>query len=132
MRVDSASQVDVRPALPNVRFADNTTQVGVTVDQGLWNSCTFFVAAGTLADADATFTVLVEDSADNVTFSAVDDLYLIGTEAGASFVFSDDNTVHKIGYIGPNRYARISIVPANNSGNADVSAVAVLGNSRHR
>ena len=62
--------------------------------------------------------------------AAVPDEFLLGTEAGASFQFDDDNEVRKIGYIGPKRYVRLTITPAANTGNADISAVAVLGCGR--
>jgi hypothetical protein len=132
MMRDSCSEAKVVPALYPTRVADNTPIVGPTIDLLGNNTCTIYIAAGTLADIDATFTVLVEDSADNSTFAAVDDTYLIGTEAAASFLFSDDNTAHKIGYVGPKRYARLTITPANNTGNADLGAVAVLAGARHR
>lgn len=85
------------------------------------------LVTGTLSDADATFTVLIEDSADNATFAAVDDANLIGTEALASFDFSNDNVCRKIGYTGGKRYVRATITPANNTGNLFVAGIWVLG-----
>ncbi len=46
-------------------------------------------------------------------------------------MFSDDNAAKKIGYIGPKRYVRPTITPSGNTGNADISIVAILGGARH-
>ena len=93
------------------------------------SSLTFAIATGSLADADATFTVLVEDadeSAFNVTNAAVADADLLGTEALASFIFSDDNKVFKIGYKGNKRYVRLTITPATNTGAALLCVIAIV------
>ena len=58
---------------------------------------------------------------------AVVDEQLLGTEAGASFIFSDDNAVRKLGYLGGKRYVRLTITPASNTGAWLVSAVAIQG-----
>ena len=62
--------------------------------------------------------------------AAVADADLLGTEALASFIFSDDNKCFKLGYIGSKRYTRLTITPSGNSGTpsgALLSAVAILG-----
>jgi hypothetical protein len=63
---------------------------------------------------------------------AVVDEQLLGTEAGASFIFSDDNAVRKLGYLGGKRYVRLTITPASNTGAWLVSAVAIKGTPRKR
>ena len=91
----------------------------------------FAIATGSIADADATFTVLVEDG-DNSALSdaaAVADAELNGTEALAAFQFDDDNETRKIGYIGNKRYVRLTITPAANASAAVICAVAILGNA---
>ena len=63
--------------------------------------------------------------------AAVADADLIGTEAGASFLFSDDNKVFKIGYKGTKRYVRVTITPANNgAGNIYPAGVWIKGHPR--
>jgi hypothetical protein len=57
----------------------------------------------------------------------VADAYLLGTELGAAPDFDDDNKVGKIGYIGPKRYVRVTITPANNTGNIFLAGVWVQG-----
>ena len=45
----------------------------------------------------------------------------------ASFVFSDDDKVFKLGYKGNKRYTRLTITPVNNASAALISAVALRG-----
>lgn len=112
-----------------VSVSDTTAQVSEIIDTLGFDALTFFIAAGSLADADATFTVLVEDgAAANLSdAAAVDDAYLVGTEALASFIFSDDNKVFKIGYKGSKRYVRLTITPGANASAALLCVIPVLG-----
>lgn len=88
----------------------------------------FAIATGSLADADATFTVLIEESDDSGMSgkTAVADADLLGTEALASFIFSDDNKCFKVGYKGIKRYVTLTITPTGNTGAALLCAVAIL------
>jgi hypothetical protein len=113
--------------LAPVAITDNTARVGTVVDLAGFDALKYSIAIGTLADADAAFTVLVEDSDDNATYTAVDDKFLLGTEAAASFTFADDNKVRSIGYNGSKRYNKITITPANNTGSAVFGVTAILG-----
>jgi hypothetical protein len=126
---DMHNNIDVRRAISPVVATDDTALVSEIIDTVGYGSLEFLIAAGTLADTDATFTVLVEDG-DNSSLTdnaAVADSGLLGTEAGASFQYDDDDGVFKIGYRGNKRYARLTITPANNTGNAPIAALAVLG-----
>ena len=101
---------------PVAAGTDNTAYVSEIIDTANFDATEFLILIGANTDADATFTVLVEDGAaanlsDN---AAVADAYLLGTEAGASFTYANDNETRKIGYIGPKRYVRVTITPANN------------------
>lgn len=115
---------------PAAATTDNTAFVSQIVDTRGYGSVEFAILTGSLADADATFTVLVEDGdASNLSdAAAVADSELLGTEALASFVFSDDDKVFKIGYVGNKRYVRVTVTPANNTGNAFVAGLWILGN----
>jgi len=117
---------------PAAAVADNTAFVSQIVDMAGYDAAEFFLLTGALADADATFTVLVEDgNAANLSdAAAVPDVFLLGLETQASFTFADDDKVFKIGYVGPKRYARVTVTPANNSGNAFVAGLWVLGHPR--
>ncbi len=114
---------------PGTAPTDNTAVVSSIVDRLGFGSVTFVLLTGTLADADATFTVLVEhgDAADLSDAEAVPDTLLIGTEALAGFTFADDNKARKIGYAGGKRYQRVTITPAGNASAANLGAVAILG-----
>lgn len=101
---------------PVVAGTDNTPYVSEIIDTANFDATEFLILIGANTDADATFTVLVEDgdAANLSDNAAVADAYLLGTEALASFDYSDDNETRKIGYIGPKRYVRVTITPANN------------------
>ena len=85
------------------------------------------IITGTLADADATFAVTMDegDVSDLTGSNAVATADMLGTLAAASFTFADDNKVFKIGYIGIKRYVRLTITPSANTGNADIAVVAI-------
>jgi hypothetical protein len=114
---------------PAAAVTDNTAKVGSIIDRLGYNSLTYVIQTGSLADADATFTVLLEhgDDPSLSDAAAVPDDDLVGTEALAGFTFADDNETRKLGYTGGKRYTRLTVTPANNAGNAFVSAVAILG-----
>jgi hypothetical protein len=129
---DLFHNVTVARALSPVSVSDNTAQVGQIIDRQGYGSLTFAVGLGSLADADATFAVLVEhgDAANLSDAAAVDDVDLLGTEALAGFTFADDNATRKIGYGGAKRYVRLTITPAANASAALFGAVALLGEPR--
>lgn len=126
---DLHNNIHVARALSPVSVADNTAQVSQIIDRQGYESLEFVIATGSLADADATFVVLVEDGeASNLSdAAAVSDTNLLGTEVQAGFQFDDDNEVRKIGYLGDKRYVRVTITPANNASASLLSVVAVLG-----
>lgn len=119
---------------PVAAGTDNTAYVSEIIDTANFHSTEFVVLVGANTDANATFTVLVEDGdASNLSDNAaVADAYLLGTEASASFTAaSDDNTVKKIGYIGAKRYVRVTITPAgNDSGNIFIAGVWAQSGAR--
>lgn len=125
---DLMNLIDVKRVISPVSVADNTAQVGQIIDRKGFDGLTYLIATGSLADADATFTVLLEhgDAANLSDAVAVPDDDLIGTEALAGFVFSDDDKCRKLGYKGAKRYTRLTITPAANASAALLCAVAVL------
>jgi hypothetical protein len=112
-----------------ITVADNTAIVSGIVDLQAVEACEFIIATGTLADADATFTTLIEegDASDLSDAAAVADIDLLGTEAEASFTFAEDASAFKIGYIGSKRYVRCTVTPANNTGSAPIAIIALHG-----
>jgi len=128
---DLYNNLAIRRAISPVSVADNTAQVSQIIDRQGFDSLVFGIAIGSVADADATFTVLVEDGNDSglSDAAAVADAELNGTEAAAGFQFDSDNQTRKIGYNGIKRYVRLTITPANNASAALLSAVAILGHA---
>ncbi|HEY0116283.1 MAG TPA: hypothetical protein VGB54_11215 [Allosphingosinicella sp.] len=127
--LDLYSRLAVRRAVSPQSDGDNTALASQIIDRQGFTGLLFAIAIGSVADADATFTTLVEHGdADNLSdAAAVPDAELNGSEAAASFQYDDDNETRKIGYVGNKRYVRLTITPANNASAALVSAIAVLG-----
>jgi hypothetical protein len=121
-----------RAIAPVAAVTDDTPFVSEILDTANFSDNELIIQLGTLADVDATFTVLLEDG-DNSALSdaaAVADAYLLGTEAEAGFDYDDDNGTRKLGYIGPKRYIRATITPANNTGNVFLSATWAQSGAR--
>jgi hypothetical protein len=125
---DLTNLIDLKRVISPVSVADTTAQVGQIIDRRGFDSLTYVIATGSIADADATFTVLLEegDASNMSDAAAVADADLIGTEALAGFQFDDDNECRKLGYKGAKRYTRLTITPVANASAALLSAVAVL------
>lgn len=124
---DLFNSINPKRGLSPVSVADNTAQVCQVVDRAGYDSVTYLIASGSLGDAGAEFTVLLEESDTNFSGAAVADADLLGTEALASFIQSDDDKVFKIGYKGNKRYTRLTITPTNNATAALLCVIAVLG-----
>jgi hypothetical protein len=119
--------IDIKPGIvPAAAVTDNTGFVSQILDMQNLQSAEFVILTGSLADADATFTMLAEEGeqpnlSDN---TAIDDRDLLGLESQASFSFVADNKVFKLGFRpSGKRYKRLTITPANNTGNAFVAGV---------
>jgi len=126
---DLMNNINVKRVISPVSVADTTAQVGQVVDGQGFGSVTYLIATGSIADVDATFTVLLEEcDTSGGTYTAVADADLLGTEVLAAFQFDDDNECRKLGYIGSKRYTRMTITPVLNASAALLAAVAVLGN----
>lgn len=127
---DMANNIDVKRALsPVVAGTDNTAYVSQILDTRGAGSAMLAIMIGANTDADATFTVLLEESDDSGMSgqNAVADADMNGTEVLAGFQFDDDNECRKLGYTGNKRYIRATITPANNgAGNIYMSAVWLL------
>lgn len=134
MLQDLHNNIRITTAIAPVAAAPtgNTAVVSTILDTIDFTACEFVIGLGSIADVDATFTILVEDGAasDLSDNAAVADEHLLGTESPA-FLFSDDNKTYKIGYIGPKRYVRVTITPASNSGNFCHSALWIQAHPRN-
>lgn len=124
MKFDLMNRLAMKRAISPVSISDNTAAVSQVLDMRGQMAACLAILTGSLADADATFTVLLEESdASGSGFAAVADADLIGTEALAGFTFADDDKVRKLGYKGSKRYIRATITPANNASAALLAAV---------
>jgi hypothetical protein len=130
---DLYNDIGVVRAISSVSVADDTPQVSEIIDRADYESLTFVTNIGSVADSNATFTVLVEDGDESnmSDAAAVSDDFLIGTEAEASFTFADDNETRKIGYVGQKRYVRYTVTPAGNASAALFGVLAILGSARN-
>jgi hypothetical protein len=130
---DMTKNVQAKRVLSPVSVADNTAQVGQVIDHQGYDGALYTILIGSAADADATFTVLLEESdASGGAYTAVADADMNSqganaAETDAAFQFDDDNEVRKIGYHGQKRYTRLTITPASNSSAAVLAAVCHLG-----
>jgi len=132
------NNIQVKRVISPVSVADNTAQVGQIIDRLGFESLAYIISLGSIADADATFAVLLEegDAANLSDAAAVADVGMVSQTAGtapetaAGFQFDDDNEVRKLGYVGNKRYTRLTITPSANASAALLSAVAALGHPR--
>lgn len=132
---DMAHNIQVKRVISPVSVADNTAQVGQIIDHLGYESATYCINLGSIADADMTATVLLEesDASDMTGANAVADADMISQTAGiapevaAAFQFDSDNQVRKLGYIGFKRYTRLTITPSANASAALLSALCILG-----
>lgn len=118
---------------PVAATTDNTAYVSQILNRLGYESAAFVLLTGSLADVDATFTVLVEhgDVSNLSDAAAVPDDMLNGTELLAAPLFSGDDKVFKIGYVGAKQYVRVTVTPAANTGNVFLAGVWVLGHANN-
>ncbi|HQS18788.1 hypothetical protein [Reyranella sp.] len=131
---DMANNITPKPVLAPAVGTDDTALVGAIIDRLGFDSLTYLIQTGTLADAGATWTALLEESDDSGMSgaNAVADTDLIGTEALAGFTQAADGKCLKLGYVGAKRYTRLTLTPSGNAGNAPISAMALLGMPHQR
>lgn len=134
MMKDLANALKLSLAEPPVAAQTNsdTAIVSAILDTQGFFGAVFAGIFGTNTDANATFTVLVEDGDDAALGdnAPVADEYLTGVEA-MSLDYADDNKVFKIGYTGPKRYVRVTLTPSgNNSGDIFFAGIWIQGHPR--
>jgi hypothetical protein len=127
---DGRSNFAFDRAISPVDVTDNTAQVSEIIDLMGYDSCTVVFGCGTIADAGAEFTPLLEegDESDLSDNSAVADADMVPSSgAEAFFTEADDDEVYSISYIGSKRYIRLTITPTNNAASAPIAAFWVRG-----
>jgi len=132
---NTTKMLNVLPPAANANLG-TTALVCNTVDMRGFDACEYVILLGALTDADAVYSVLVEDGntssgttnlSDNV---AIPDAKLIGTEVQAAFQFGDDLGVRKIGVMvsACGRYSRLTITPTTTAdlGNSPIAVLCIL------
>lgn len=104
---DQASSVSIEESLNPA--ARTTAANGAGVDTRPYDSATFLLRFG--AVADGFFTFVLQESTDNITFTAIAAGDLIGTTLTAfgGSPATNANTVKKVGYKGNLRHLRVRI-----------------------
>lgn len=129
---DGSTLVKASTAVAALVGGGNGLVTGLVIDTAEFDTLTFVFQVGIMADGGATWTVTVydDDAAGMGTEAVVADEFLIGTEAAVGWDQDDDATVRKIGYIGPKRYVRVKVQPADNASSDPFSCVAIQGHSK--
>ena len=121
---DSVNNIHILRCISPTRVSDNTVQTSQIIHTQGYQGLAFAISTGTLADANATFKVEIQDSATQTgsDFTAVASEWLILKDnIPSDFTYDDDNRVSLVGYIGHQPYVRVVVTPSANTGNADIS-----------
>jgi len=107
---------------PAAATTDNTAWTSQIVDMQGYDATEFIGCTGSLADADATFaiTVTVGDASnlsDGVSYTVA--------QGDTSFTFAADDSTFKLAVVTTYRYARVTVTPSNNTGNAFLAGMWV-------
>lgn len=132
MRLDHHSNIKCSRAFSPANTTDDTAMVSQILDTEGFFANELCIISGSIADANVTFTLLLEegDSATLTDAASVADANMIGTESGGTPLFSDDNKVWKLGYIGSKRYIRATLTPSGNTGDCYVAMIWCQGHPR--
>lgn len=93
-----------------------------------FTSVVIVAIAGTITDG--THTVTVQDSDDGTTFAAAAAADVRG--GPVALVAANSNTIAELGYDGPKRYVRASVVVSGATTGGTVGALAILGGETAR
>ena len=107
---DLHNLISVTTAIALTAVADGEDVAGVAIDRQGSDGLEFIFQVG--AYTDGSVTPLIEESDDNVTYTAVADADLTNTEASAALSAAG---VSSIGYIGDKRYVKATAATAAGS-----------------
>jgi hypothetical protein len=114
----------IKPVQSLVPINRNAAANGIGVDTTGFNSAAVVFSTGAIGGTTPAFTFEVQESADNVNFTAVADADIRGLEP----VVTTANQVATVGYIGNKRYIRASLkAVAGTTPTLDCSATVILG-----
>lgn len=134
---DILASIDVVKVFAPADVTDNTPMVGAIIDMSAYLGGFYAIQSGTLADAGASWTPLLEesDASDLSGSNEVDDVDMLpagtGQEAAAAYLQTDDGEVHTLGYVGNKRYHRLTVTPAGNASSGPF-AIVWVGLKRYR
>ena len=126
---DLFNNLDPINVLAESTISSDTSTPGASVDMQFFYALLIFLTNTNVTVGD--ISLLIEDSPDNSNWTAVEDKFLIGTEAGTLIDSTTTGQTAKIGYRGPQRYVRASLVSDNSAAAVGVGIKAVLGGARH-
>lgn len=96
--------------------AVTTTLNGTGVDTAGFHAIALLIALGVFAGTGPTATVQVQDSPDNVTFTAVPAASLAGGGVIPQITPANANTMVRRGYVGLQRYVRVAVTAIAGTG----------------
>lgn len=102
---------------------------GSGVDLQGYEGATVVINVGTRTDSN--FPIVLKESTDNTTYSAVADADILGTQPTISGM---SNAIYQFGYKGTKRYIRVdsTFKAGGASAGASISAIIVRGFKRHQ
>lgn len=107
---------------------DNTALTAKLTRSNANDVDTIVLLLGSVADADVTFTAAIQESDDDVTYTTVNARDYAGTLTGIQY--DDDNSTHVFSYWGNKKYVKLTVTPANNTGNITWGALSITGVGR--
>lgn len=107
---------DIAPAQSLSPRAVTAAVNGAGVDLRGFDSATFLVDTGTITGTTPTATVALQESDDNVTFTAIAAADLLGGALPASIDPTNDDTLYRRGYLGTRRYVRVAVTAVSGTG----------------
>jgi len=118
-------------------ITSDTTTVGAVIDTQRYESLEF---VGYASITDGTYTFVMEESKDDVTYTPVGSDFVLYTGRKASPTddlptlvnATDNDTWFRFGYVGKDRYVRLSVVSASTTSGATLNICAVLEHFRNQ
>lgn len=127
---EDKNQISPKAAIFPQAMSGTTDIVGTIIDTRGFESVTFILTTDAIAASSLAAQLLIEDGNDSglSDAAAVDDAYLIGTEAATAITQASDKVALSIGYVGAKRYVRATLDITTNNGTDKIGCTAFLGN----
>ena len=128
---DLHHKVSQSAGLTSQTIGSNTTTLGEIIDTKGFTALEFLLLSGTLTDGAYAVTLL-EALEGDPTMAAATAVSTEETLGDADYALDDDDTAKRIGYIGKQRYVRLSVVSSAVTTGGNLAAVALLGGPAHQ